>query len=138
MDNVCKLWGTAGERTRLTEVLRAGVDVVAVRRGLGVRRGGVQGGALVPADRRQPRHKGRIVLERRTHHPAVDIHTLVTHRCSKAFGKYLDVGSVSTRKARQAGRACTPALTRSLIFTHINRFMTHVCMISYLWLMTSI
>jgi hypothetical protein len=66
---------------RLTEVFSTGVDFVPMRR-LGVWRGGVQGGALVPPDRRQPRHKGRIVLERRTHHPAANIHILITHcRC---------------------------------------------------------
>lgn len=81
VDNVCKLWGIV--RVRLTEVFSAGVHVVPVRRGrFGVRRRGVQGGALVPPYRRQSRHKRRIVLERRTHHPAVNTHTLVTQsRC---------------------------------------------------------
>lgn len=57
----------------LTEIFSACVDVVAMRRvrgrgRLAVRRGRVQRGALVAADRRQPRHERRIVLERRTHH----------------------------------------------------------------------
>lgn len=54
----------------LTKIFSASIDIVSMR-GLGVWRRGVQGGALVPADSRQPRHKRCIVFERCAHHPAV-------------------------------------------------------------------
>lgn len=60
------------ENRVLTEVFRASVDVVAVVRGLGVRRGRVQRRALMSSDGRQPGHERRVILKRRAHYTAVN------------------------------------------------------------------